>query len=105
MPNTTKPASMEALMEELCDLLRQVLGRGADAQSSARINELLSEIGRIRVAMERQTENLEALRPGLSAFEAMSTRLENVEENQQRMLSSIEWICQTLGHPAFHEDD
>ncbi|SHK21848.1 hypothetical protein SAMN05444404_3496 [Ruegeria lacuscaerulensis ITI-1157] len=105
MPNTTKPASMEALMEELCDLLRQVLGRGADAQSSARINELLSEIGRIRVAMERQTENLEAIRPGLSAFEAMSTRLENVEKNQQQMLSAVEWFCRTLGHPAFHEDD
>ncbi|MEM1374409.1 MAG: hypothetical protein AAGF78_08520 [Pseudomonadota bacterium] len=103
--------STDALMEELCDLLRTVLGRGADSASSSRIDELLSELGRIRIAMERHAQALERVVPQADTLKEVMVRQNMMisrQEQMEAMLSSfagnIELICNTLKQPAFHEE-
>ena len=103
----TKPPTQpptEALMLELCNLLRQVLERGADVAISKKVEELLKELERIRIAMERHATSLNALVPRILACEDIGECQGALEKKLATIDTNVGWICQILGQPAFHEE-
>jgi len=103
----TKPPTQpptEALMLELCNLLRQVLERGADVAISKKVEELLMELERIRIAMERHATSLDALLPRMLACKEIEDRQGALETKLATIDTNVSWICQILGQPAFQEE-
>ena len=101
-PPTQPPT--EALMIELCNLLRQVLERGADVAIAKRVEELLMELERIRIAMERHATSLDALLARMRACEEIEDRQKALETKLAMIDTNVGWNCRTLGQPAFQEE-
>lgn len=102
----TKPLTQpptETLMIELCNLLRQVLERGADVAISKRVEELLMELEQIRMAMERHARSLDALVPRTLDYEYIEKRQDALETKLATIDTNVGWICQILGQPAFQK--
>ena len=105
MTAAPKIEASQELMEELCDLLRQVLGKGADAAVSTRIEELLSELSRIRAAMEVHARALERLLPGITEVDTLRAHQISLEQRLSKIDKNTSWICHALGQAAFREGD
>ena len=63
-PKSSKSKSLELLMEELCVLLHRVLGSEAGTDMALKMQELISEMTGIRLAMEQHAEVLTRLGSG-----------------------------------------
>jgi hypothetical protein len=104
MSEFPKNQTMEILIGDLCDLLRQVLGQGEESHSSVRIDKLLSELTRISISMERHATALEQTLPSVAAIQEVTAKQKTSERLMIQMSQKLDWICQTLEHPAFPEE-
>lgn len=84
------------LMEELCSLLREVLGQGSSDQLKDTMTEYLAEITNIRMIMESNVTTMKELMQGIQ-------RSQNALTSQEKMVTDISWIRAQLDRPVFEE--
>jgi hypothetical protein len=100
-PKSSKSKSLELLMEELCVLLHHVLGSEAGTDMALKIQELISEMTGIRLAMERHAEMLTQAAAEIKTARVQAQNQDALFEEMKMVSHDIAWIRAQLSQKPF----
>jgi len=98
---TGQTSDLMRLMTDLCDLLRSVLGKEADADIDERIAVMMSDLNNIKMLMERYTEAMEALVPAVVEVQSLKEGQQEMKQQLLKQGEDLQWLRQKLSQPAF----
>ena len=100
-PKSSKSKSLELLMEELCVLLHRVLGSEAGTDMALKMQELISEMTWIRLAMEQHAEVLTQAAAEIKTARVQAQNQEALFEEMKMVSRDIAWIRAQLSQKPF----
>ena len=101
MPETIPTKEYQTrLIQELCELLRQVLGQEGGQELEAKLNELLSTLSSIQKMMQIHVQSLEEMLPRGTAIDQLIQGQIEIQQELVLIRENTSWTKQQLDLPA-----